>query len=136
MFNKAVSYKFTFKNIYHVLFQNEYDRRLFKKLKILKSPSSVIPGSGIDTKYYKVTKYPDNKIINFLLISRILWNKGIKEYVEAARFLKSKYDNVNFQLLGSIEKEVKSEISLKQIESWEKEKLINYLGMQNILQKN
>ena len=72
-----------------VFFQNSDDRKFFLDNNLVDEDlTNLIPGSGIDTKYYKVTKYPDNKIINFLLISRILWNKGIKEYVEAARFLK------------------------------------------------
>ena len=51
----------------------------------------------------------------FLLISRILWDKGIAEFIKASRILKNKYKNINFQLLGPIENEISSEISLKQI---------------------
>ena len=89
------------------------------------------PGSGIDLDYFKKVDYPENKDLCFLLISRILWDKGIKEYVEAAKYIKSKYDNVSFNLLGPIEDESSTEISLNQVKSWMKEGIINYLGSVN-----
>ena len=122
-------YYISLKKTNMVFFQNLDDRKYFLDNNLVhKDLTNLIPGSGIDTKHYKLSKYPENQTITFLLISRILWDKGIKEYIDAARFFKLKYHNVNFQLLGPVEKEVKSEISLEQIKLWEKEKLIDYLG--------
>ena len=115
-----------------VFFQNEDDKNLFLKNNLV-SPVSAYktPGSGIDLDYFKKVDYPENKDLCFLLISRILWDKGIKEYVEAAKYIKSKYDNVSFNLLGPIEDESSTEISLNQVKSWMKEGIINYLGSVN-----
>ncbi len=112
-----------------VFFQNKDDRNLFVKNNLIKKKfTSLIPGSGINLKYYPLKTYPKNNHFIFLLISRILWDKGIKEFVMAAKLLHSKYSNLTFQLLGPLEKEISSEISLKQIKLWEKDKIISYLG--------
>ena len=112
-----------------VFFQNKDDKDLFIKNKIVKNADSeILPGSGIDLSYYQLEDYPNNHQITFLLLARILWDKGIREYVDAARYLKTKYTNVTFQLLGPIEKEVKNEISENQLNKWQKEDIINYLG--------
>ena len=125
-------YYLSLKNTSSVFFQNEDDKNLFLKNNLV--PFSSIyktPGSGIDLDHFKISDYPKNKDIHFLLISRILWDKGIKEYVEAARYIKSKYNNISFNLLGPIEVESKSEISLRQVKIWENEGIINYLGFVN-----
>jgi len=122
-------YYLSLKKTNSVFFQNEDDKNLFLKNNLVQLSSVYkTPGSGIDLNYFKTTNYPNNENTYFLLISRILWDKGIKEYVEAARYLKSKYNNISFNLLGPIEKESKSEISLSQINSWKNEGIVNYLG--------
>ncbi len=115
-----------------VFFQNKDDRNLFIKNHLIKKKfTHLIPGSGINLKHYSFKPYPNNKNFIFLLISRILWDKGIYEFVMAAKLLHSKYKNLTFQLLGPIEKEISSEISLKQLKLWEKDKIISYLGFVN-----
>jgi glycosyltransferase involved in cell wall biosynthesis len=69
----------------------------------------------------------NNKIV-FLLIARMLWDKGVGEYVEAAKIIKKKYDNVEFQLLGFLDVENKSAISREQMDIWVEEGCVNYLG--------
>ena len=115
-----------------VFFQNLDDKDLFIKNKLIKNENTkLIPGSGIDLKYYDYKPYPKSDNIIFLLISRILWDKGIKEFIEAAKLLNSKYDNLTFQLLGPTEKGISSEISLQQIKIWEDNKIISYAGFKN-----
>ena len=63
-----------------------------------------MPGSGVDLLRFSVTPAPDDGIVRFLLIARMLYDKGIRQYVDAARILKNSYgDSVEFRLLGFLE---------------------------------
>ena len=125
-------YYLSLKKTDSVFFQNEDDKNLFIENNLVPFSSAYkTPGSGIDLDHFRVADYPKDKEICFLLISRILWDKGIKEYVEAARYIKSKYSHISFSLLGPIEYESKSEISLNQVKLWMNEGIINYLGSVN-----
>ena len=75
-------------------------------------------------------KGKEDKRIVVTLVARMLWSKGIKEFVEAAEGLKQKYDNVKFLLVGPIDKENPSGIPKKKIEEWQEQKTIKYLGEQ------
>jgi glycosyltransferase involved in cell wall biosynthesis len=73
-------------------------------------------------------------VIRFLLIARMLWEKGVGEYVEAARIIKEKYDNVEFQLLGFLDVENRSAISREQMTQWVESGYVNYLGVTDDVQ--
>lgn len=103
-----------------VSFQNNDDKCFFIKNKILIDglKSVVIKGSGIDTKFYSPDAVDNHKLetlkgiisyepndIYVVMVSRALWNKGVKEFVEAGSILASRYDNVRFLLVGGIEKD-------------------------------
>ena len=123
-------YKLAFKQSYRIYFQNNDDLKYFTDKGLVdKSVSVRIPGSGVDIR--KFTPQPhrntDNKFI-FMLVSRMLWDKGIGEFVQAARRLKIKYPNVAFYLIGFIDSQNPQGISKQQIESWVKEKIIDYYG--------
>ena len=125
-------YFLSLKNTNMVFFQNTDDKKFFIENNLVNEKlTNLIPGSGVSLRHYEYKEYPKNNDFIFLLVSRILWDKGIMEFVEAASFLKSKYKNIYFQLLGPIENEIESEVSLNQIKIWEKEKLITYLGFVN-----
>jgi len=70
----------------------------------------------------------DKRNVVFLLIARMMRDKGIEEFVEAARKIKKSYKNVSFQLLGYIDIKSKVAISVNDIKSWENEGIIEYLG--------
>ena len=103
--------------------------------------TEVIKGSGVNTEKFslknideevreKIKKEIDyNKEKIFVtLISRMLWQKGVKEFVEAAETLKKRHNNIEFLLVGPIDKENPSGIPEKEIEGWEEEEIIKYLG--------
>jgi glycosyltransferase involved in cell wall biosynthesis len=69
------------------------------------------------------------KNIKFLLMARMLWDKGVGEFVDAARLLKKDYPEVEFNLLGFLNAENPAAISEEQIRDWEKEGVIKYLGV-------
>ena len=135
-FNKffIVLFKFSQRNSDIIYSQNKDDERFLKNLNLKKTKILYNPGSGVDLKYFKETNYPKENI-NFLLVSRMLWNKGIKEYVEAAKIIKKKNSKINFQLAGPIDTENEFSIPAEQIKIWVNEGYIKYLGeVQNIAQ--
>jgi glycosyltransferase involved in cell wall biosynthesis len=125
-------YKVSLKKSKYVFFQNKDDQKLFIDNNFVSSKEvGVIPGSGIDLTYFLPdvsTSSIDKRNVVFLLVARIMRDKGIEEFVEAARKIKKSYKNVSFQLLGYIDIKSKMAISVNDIESWENEGIIEYLG--------
>ena len=104
----------------HVFFQNDEDKDVFLDGILSDGDKiSVLPGSGIDLHHFSYTnRERSGSVLNFLLIARMLWDKGVGEYVEAARILKSKYGNINFSLFGFVDVLNPSAISHDVVESW------------------
>ena len=122
-------YKISLKDACTIFFQNKDDRDLFIENKLVKPEiSKIIPGSGIDLMKFKQTNLPENNNLIFLFVGRILKDKGIREYIEAAKIIKKKYPNVRFQLLGPIESENRTAIPINEIKQWQEKKIIEYLG--------
>ncbi len=112
----------------HVFFQNEDDRDLFRAKGILKSqPHSIIPGSGVDLEYFAPQPVPGGHV-HFLLIARLLRDKGIVEFVEAARQVRARHPEVVFQLVGPFDPNPAA-LREDEIQSWVDEGCIEYLGM-------
>jgi len=112
----------------NVFFQNPDDLALFEDLGICPSSKSiVVNGTGVDLTQFKFTEKKPSKTLNFLLIARLIKEKGVFFYYESARKLKQKYPNVNFLLLGNL-CNGHSAISKEEIMAWKKEKVIDYLG--------
>ena len=84
-------YRFSLKKASYVFFQNRDDQNLFQKEKLIPETVSyeVIPGTGIDTERFSPKTYPSADPVTFLLIARLIWDKGISEYVEAAKKIKN-----------------------------------------------
>lgn len=110
-----------------VFFQNKDDQCLFYDKKILKNASSiVINGSGVNlSHYFYYDKFPEK--ITFLMIGRLLKDKGIYEYIEAAKQIKAIYNNVAFDLVGSVDNNPSS-ITLKELTELIDQSLVNFLG--------
>lgn len=126
-------YKFALNFSKEVWFLNNDDKELFIKRKLVdRKKVKILPGEGINLeKFYPIRKKRrDNKII-FLMVARVLWEKGFKEYTEAAEFLKKKYSNLEFQLLGMIDENNPSGVEKEIIENYHKKGIINYLGTSN-----
>ncbi|WP_312651057.1 glycosyltransferase, partial [Escherichia coli] len=69
--------------------------------------------------------------VTFLLVARMLWDKGVGIYVDAARKLKEQYPDTEFQLLGACDVDNPSAIPRDIIDNWHEEGVVNYLGMTN-----
>ncbi|MGI6285986.1 glycosyltransferase family 4 protein [Neomoorella humiferrea] len=111
-----------------VFFQNPDDLSLFRDLKLVSSKQKqvIINGSGVNVSHFAYTPAPAEPL-SFLLMARLIWDKGIAEYVTAARNLKKRYPQVSFKLLGPYDSNPTS-IKPTDIEKWENEGIIDYLG--------
>ena len=114
-----------------VFFQNEDDRQLFVEGGlVLPEKTSRIPGSGIDLKRFNPTPLPAcSDGLQFLLIARMLWDKGVGEFVEAARIIRRCCATVDFCLLGFLDVQNPTAVSRKQMDAWVAEGVVRYFGV-------
>ena len=120
-------YRAGLKSSKKIIFQNKDDQGLFFKLKIIrqKNLSDVVNGSGVDLNAYPLSNLPSKTV--FLMISRLLIDKGVREYVEAAKIVRSRFSGVTFQLVGYLDKNP-SGISANELQSLINKGDIEYLG--------
>ena len=125
-----LAYKFAFSKNQRVFFQNQDDYEFFLKNKYInKNQAKLLPGSGVDTDYY-LPRPKTQKVFSFLMVSRLIVDKGVRDYIEAAQIVKSKYPEVQFCLLGPYwqQSTSKNTITEAEVKTWEEEGIINYLG--------
>ncbi|QMU30600.1 glycosyltransferase family 4 protein [Adhaeribacter radiodurans] len=113
-----------------VFFQNHDDQALFIHYKLVKPRlTDVLPGSGIDIKkFVPAPVFTRNLDFTFLMIARVLYEKGVVEFVEASRKLKQKYPQVRCQLLGGLDEAGNIGIKKNTFMAWVNEGAIEYLG--------
>ncbi len=122
-------YKIAFLFPQKVFFQNSDDLSLFLDRKLVpKESTDLIPGSGIDLNRFQPMEFNRNKVFTFLLISRLITDKGILEYIQAIETLKQKGLNARFQLLGAKDPEHQRGIQLSVIDHWISSGTVEYLG--------
>ncbi|AZN65667.1 glycosyltransferase family 1 protein [Acinetobacter johnsonii] len=135
LFQKIVHslYQQALSHSHKAFFQNPDDLKLFQDLKLLSSntPAVVVNGSGVNVADFNVLPLPveadQNVKISFLLIARLLVDKGVREYAEAAKIIKHKYPHVAFHLVGWID-ENPSAISQQELDTWVNNKTLKYWG--------
>lgn len=120
-------YRFSLSRNRLVFFQNPDDESLFRKLRLLKPaiPSRVVNGSGVDVSEYTVSPLPASPA--FLLIARLLGDKGVREYAQAAALVKARYPDVNFGMVGWIDDNPDA-ISQHELDGWIKARTIEFMG--------
>lgn len=113
-----------------VFFQNPDDEALFRNLSILKNKtkSIVVKGSGVNLSHFIEAPLPKEPV--FILIARLLIDKGVREYAEAAKQLKVTYPQANFKLVGYIDENPQS-IAQEELDSWVEGGALDYLGKLN-----
>lgn len=104
-----------------VFFQNQPNQKFFEENKITVRKSSLLPGSGVCLDRFKPLEYPTTHDVTFIFISRILKEKGIEEFVEAAKIILQKYPSTKFQVIGPANEEY-----LDYLNSAQKQGIINY----------
>ena len=123
-------YKKSFSKYNYIFFRNSFDMKKFKKMELLnKSNYEIIPGSGIDTSNWKNKDSTDiNKGRKILFCARLIKDKGIVEYLNAANELKNKYSDISFNVVGKLGVDNKTSIDKKLLDDYINRKIINYLG--------
>lgn len=108
---------------FKTILQNSHDLELFRKKCIVRKKYSIlIKGAGVDPNRFKYLKESFSKTIKVLLLSRMLYDKGVAEYIKAAKVLSKDYgNNVEFILAGPIDYSNKKAIKEETIETWVKE---------------
>ena len=123
-------YKSSLKYAQKVWFINIEDKNKFTLAKLVPvEKMQLLPSEGINVEAFvpiKVQK-TDN-VFRFVLIARLLWDKGVGEYVKAAKIISKKYSNVEFQLVGFIDAENPKAITQEQVDDWVEKGYVNYLG--------
>lgn len=120
-------YKIVLSKARCVFFQNEENRRFFVNRNIAVENNRILPGSGVNLNYYHYMDYPSDEKIRFLFVGRVLKEKGIEYYFEAADYFKKNYSNIEFHIVGNCE-EVNYFDKLKDMES---KSIIKYHGRQD-----
>ena len=124
-------YAFAFRRAHTVFFHNEDDRKLFVDNRIVRSDQArVIPGSGVDLDHFQPSAdaLDDAGPPRFLFIGRLIVQKGIREFIEAARLVRRSLPNARFLLLGDPDLGNRSSISNAELRSWIDEGLVEHLG--------
>ena len=122
-------YKIAFRYPKKVFFQNPDDLNLFVNRKLIKEEiCDLLPGSGIDLGHFQPNDFKRNRPFTFLLISRLITDKGILEFLEAIRKLKAKGVQARFQVLGAKDPKHKRGINAELIDEWVNNGTIEYLG--------
>ena len=121
-------YRFALGKADTVFFQNPDDRALFTDVGILSHSTSVVVvnGSGIDVEAFTVKPLPEGDAV-FLMIARLLSDKGVREYAEAAAKVRDAWPNARFRLAGWIDDHPDA-ISEQELESWIEGGNIEFLG--------
>ena len=142
MFSDKNKFKFIFIFLYKIflkkasltIFQNDSDKKFFFENKILNNSNNykIVKGSGVNLNNFKFYKYPKiNNRINFIMISRIINEKGVNVYLETAKYFKNLNKNFSFSLIGQKENELKLN---RKVDLYSENKIINYLGfIENII---
>jgi len=125
-------YRLALRHSSRVFFQNRDDCELFVSSRLVRPEQGrLLPGSGIDLdRFAPVPPAPraagEGPV--FILIARLLWDKGVGEYVEAARRVKAQVPQARFRLLGFLDVENRTAVPHEVVESWEGEGIVDYLG--------
>jgi glycosyltransferase involved in cell wall biosynthesis len=120
-------YRLALRGCAGVMFQNPDDRDLFVRLRLVPShvPLTLINGSGVDLSAYAPRPLPEALV--FLLIARLLADKGLREYHRAAQRLKARYPHARFLLAGDLDPNPHS-IRATELAGWQADGAIEYLG--------
>lgn len=122
----SMLYKKAFKCADAVIFQNSDDKNQFVSENLVKEEKCrVVNGSGVNTEKFAAAPYPEK--ITFFMLSRVMFSKGIREYLEACKIVKAKYPDVRFMLLGACEN-IQDSISEEELKPYIDGGIIEHFG--------
>lgn len=103
-------YRLSFKKVKTIFFQNNDNMEFFRERRIYEKKHKLLPGSGVNLNRFKLEEYPSDDVVNFIFVSRLMKEKGIDQYLEAAEYITNKYPNTRFHICGFCEKEYESKL--------------------------
>jgi glycosyltransferase involved in cell wall biosynthesis len=110
-----------------VFFQNEDDRALFTQDRLIRPDQArLLPGSGIDPDAWHPADTARPVARRFLMLARVVADKGVREYAAAARILRARWPDARFRLMGFLDVANRTAISAAEVRGWEAEGLIEY----------
>lgn len=120
-------YSFALARVQKVFFQNPDDETLFRQRRILRGDvaSVVVNGSGVDVAQFEVAPLPQQ--LRFLLIARLLGDKGVREYAAAARRVRARHPHIRCALVGWIDQNPDA-IDQQELDAWVADGIVDYLG--------
>jgi len=127
-------YRVAFRRSHRVFFQNAADRDLFLERRLVRSnQTEILPGSGIDLTWFRPPELGSpvagsKRQTVFLLVARLLWDKGVGEFVEAAWQVRTRYPDTRFCMLGFLDSGNRGAIPAGTVEAWVGEGVVEYLG--------
>ncbi|WP_139892116.1 glycosyltransferase family 4 protein [Bacillus sp. D386] len=117
-------YRIAFGRISAVFFQNDENMQFFSKNEIANHRHRLVPGSGVNLEHFSTLNYPSDEMIEFVFISRIMKEKGIEQYLEAAEYIRGKYPQTRFHICGFTEEEYE-----EKLKDLEEKGIVKYHGM-------
>jgi glycosyltransferase involved in cell wall biosynthesis len=134
--NRLVSglYRLALRKSHRVFFQNPHDLSLFVGKGLVRaSQAALVPGSGIDLHHFRPAGEPADpaRPFRFLFVGRLLRDKGLVEYAEAARLLRPAWPRAEFAILGFAGSDNRSAVPIAEVERWQREGIVSYLGDSN-----
>ncbi|MCF1632727.1 glycosyltransferase family 4 protein [Tetragenococcus koreensis] len=123
-------YKHAIRKVSAIMFQNTENMKFFKDNNLSTGNDVLLPGSGVNTTYFNYLDYPKSKKVKFVFISRVMKEKGIEEFLAAAKEINKKYPKTEFHICGFLEDEYK-----EKIDELSKKDYIIYHGMVSDMRK-
>ena len=123
-------YRFSQRKADRIFFQNPDDWDMFKAARLVPSEkTALLPGSGVDLELFPYADLPSEEInsLVFIMSARLLKEKGVCQYVDAALHLKNDYPHIKFQLLGKPDPGNKTSVTQDEIDSWVKEGIVEWI---------
>ena len=122
-------YRYALRTANEVWFLNQEDKSLFVEQNLV-SPfkARLILGEGVDVRKYQSNSELSVSPYTFLFIGRVLWDKGVGEFVKAAQVIKKQHPKVQFHILGQLGANNPACVSIEQMEIWEQTRTVKYLG--------
>lgn len=111
----------------HTVVQNRDDEALVNALGSAPERTSIIEGVGINTEHYRVAEEPDGPV-RFAIVTRMLWDKGIAELVDAARMLRAEGLDCVVEFVGEPDAANRASVTHSDLQSWANEGVIEYSG--------
>lgn len=121
-------YRLALRRARKVVFLNHDDERVFLEKNIVSPDKTlIINGTGVDTDYFHPQGHPPQRPV-FLFIGRLLSDKGIREFVQAAEMVRARQPECRFQVLGNPDEGNPASIAPSELERWVGQRQIEYLG--------